>query len=88
MKITMTIDQDGIRYVLGSSMGAWLKSKERGVKCGEVRYIAGTLMRAYLHKPSFFHKKEIWWVPVDHSKPDYSKLEEFKLKLLRGTYEY
>ncbi len=53
------------RYVdVGTGMGCWAKSWERGVKIGDVRVIGRILMYATYVYPHRFWVSRISWTPV------------------------
>jgi hypothetical protein len=63
------------KYTLGRGIGSWARSHERGVKCGDVRFIGGVLMYAYKVYKTMWFVPEIHWTPTDSNLcHDFEKL--------------
>jgi hypothetical protein len=58
----------GVEYEWGGGFGAIIKSRERGVKVGDMRMIGGVPFYAYmLHREWQWSKPEVWWsIPNPH----------------------
>lgn len=57
------------KYKVGGTFGCWLKRNERGVRIGDVRFLAGKIMYAYNVWPrGLFRAPEVNWCAVEDGK--------------------
>lgn len=75
------------KYELGTHLGCWARSRERGVKDGDLRVIGGKLMTARFLTPHsgffwMFVVYDVEWIPADKDATEYTliDLKNWKLK--------
>lgn len=78
--VKKTLICDDIRYEVEGSLGAVLVSHENGVKQGDVRFIGGRLLYAYMIHGSPIRKNRISWALTDSSN-GYADIREYVNKL-------
>lgn len=70
------------RYEIGIGLGCWAKSDEYDtVREGDVRYIGGILMHAYVIRRKFLFKYIVSWCPIDDQINTMEKMKEWINKL-------
>lgn len=75
-RIYITIDER--KYEWSGYFGCVLNSRERKVKQGDVRIIAGEFMYAYRVYKHFLERPEVYWCFVNN---DLEKINSFKKKV-------
>jgi len=74
------------KYEIGSGIGCWAESRETvTVTKGDVRFIGGILMKAYLITETSFFARDgrdiVWWTPCDEKFNDYNNLRKWTKNL-------
>ena len=86
LTFTRTFD-DGVTYEWSGGFGAVLKSRERGVKVGTVRYICRQTLYAYnvMTRPRW-GKREVWWsMPDTDSRVTMEDIRAFEKKFRENS---
>jgi hypothetical protein len=74
------VEISGRQYEWEGGFGAILKSRESGVKQGEVRMIAGSTLFAYhVYQPRWWRTPEVWW---SRNEIDAEWIRSFKAHIL------
>jgi hypothetical protein len=82
--VKICLDIDGVEYRWCGCYGSIIKSKEYGVKVGDVRIIKDILFYAYMVRRNAFEnifKKEISWSIQNVSHEKITKIKEMFLKM-------
>lgn len=80
-KYRLTIE-DG-RYEMGGGYGCWALSRDKNVARGDVRVIAGVLMKVYTIRKRRFTAPYVRWIPVDEEYNNYDNLKKFRASIVR-----
>jgi len=84
MASNLTFESHGRRYEWAGGFGAVIKSYERGVKIGTMRFIEDATLYAYLVYPRRFRPAEVCWT---FRKPTAEAIRAFRCRVF-GTLDY